>query len=300
MDAKHARAALAYGAAAQLLGGTRPALSLLRTLIAERAGVYYDDGKLDLLADKLAELVAARGLSSYLDYYYLLRYDSDERHWAELLDRIAVPETYFWRQPEQLLAVASALVPAHAAAHPGEPFRIWSAACCSGEEPLSIALALAEAGWLDRAPIEIVASDASQRLVARARQGVFGERSFRALPERLREKYFCRGPEGWRIDPRLLARVTWTTANLMLDDEVRPLAASHVIFCRNVFIYFSDDTIERVVARFAEHMRAPAHLFVGSSESLTRFATAFDLTEIADAFVYRRRADAPATSSARR
>src|SRR5436305_762249 len=144
-----------YGA--ELATVPQPTFSFLRDLIVQRTGVYFDEPKRDLLADKLAELVTANGLTSFLDYYYLLRYDADaERHWGLLMDRLAVPETFFWRQSEHLRTVATVVAPSHFAAHPGRPLRIWSAACCTGEEPVSLAIALAEAGLLSTWPIEIV------------------------------------------------------------------------------------------------------------------------------------------------
>jgi chemotaxis protein methyltransferase CheR len=282
----------------RLLGLSDPAFALLRDLIAQRTGMFYDEAKRDLLADRLAELVVARGLGSFLESYSLLRYDADaDRHWAELSDKLAVPETFFWRQPEQLEALARTLVPRHFAAPAAGPFRIWSAACCSGEEPLSIAIALDDAGWLDRAPIEIVASDASPALVERARRGLYGERSFRNLPEALREKYFRRVDGGWRPDPRLGERIRYTVANLLEPDEAGPLADSDVIFCRNVFIYFSDDGIRRAVRLFAERMRAGGHLFVSAAESLARHTSAFQLEEQGRAFVYVRRDGASSASA---
>jgi len=281
-----------------ILGLSADAFLLLRDLVLERTGLYFDDARRDLFADKLAELVVERGLGSFLDYYYLLRYDADaERHWLELRDRLAVPETYFWRQPEQIDALVRHVVPAHFAGRNAAPLRIWSAACCTGEEPLSIALALAEEGWLARAPIEIVASDGSPGLVERARRGVFRERAFRALPEPLRRRWFEPCDGGWRIDPELLGRVQWRTANLVDEAEVAPLANSPVIFCRNVFIYFSDDAVRRVTGLFYERMPAPGHLFLGASESLARLGTPFELREVGSAFTYVK--DAPAPTPAR-
>jgi chemotaxis protein methyltransferase CheR len=278
----------AFGYSAEVLGFSQSAFTLLRDMIADRAGVFYGDDKRDILTDKLSELVAARGMTSFLDYYYLLRYDADaQRHWAELMDRLAVPETYFWRQSEQILALANVVAPRHFERRPTAPLRIWSAACCTGEEPISIALALAEAGLLYRRPIEIVASDASPAMVERARRGLYGDRSFRSLPLHLRDRYFRRDEgAGWRVDPRLHGQVRWTTANLVEPADVRPLAAADVIFCRNVFIYFSDETIGHVARLFAEGLNDDGHLFLGASESLTRLATDFELGEVGGAFVY--------------
>src|SRR5689334_19216649 len=91
---------------------TDAAFVLLRDAIVQRTGILFDDGKRGVMADKLSELVAANGLTSFLDYYYLLRYDENaDAHWAALLDRLSVPETFFWRQSEQIEAVASVVAP---------------------------------------------------------------------------------------------------------------------------------------------------------------------------------------------
>jgi len=277
-----------YGAAPATRGA--PALNLLRDLIVQRTGVWYDDAKRELLEERVGELMAARGLPSLLDYYYLLRYDPDaDAVWRELMDRLAVPETYFWRQPEQFEALANEVVPRHLAAHPGRPLRIWSAACCSGEEPLSIAMALEEKGWFDRLPIEIVGSDASPALVARAQAGLYGDRSLRALSPARRARWFAREGERWRVDPTLHARVRWATANLLDEAEAGPLAAADVVFLRNVLIYFSDDAIRRVARTLAARMPRDGWLFLGASESLMRLATDFTMDEVGSAFAYVRK-----------
>jgi len=286
-----------YGATPQPRGA--PALNLLRDLIVQRTGVWYDDAKRDLLEERVGELVAARGLPSLLDYYYLLRYDPDaDAVWRELMDRLAVPETYFWRQPEQFEALAEVVVPRHLEAHPGRALRVWSAACCSGEEPLSIAMALEEGGWFDRLPIEIVGSDASPALVARARAGVYGDRSLRALSPARRARWFAREGERWRVDPGLHARVGWATANLLDEAEAGPLAAADVVFCRNVLIYFSDDAIRRVAALLAARMPRDGWLFLGASESFMRLATDFAMDEVGSAFAYVRKPAGDGGSSA--
>jgi chemotaxis protein methyltransferase CheR len=274
-----------YGADAQ--GFTEPVFRILRDLIADRTGVHFSDDKRDQLADKLSDLMSERGLASHLDYYYLLRYDAEaERHWSALVDRLAVPETFFWRQPEQILALANVIAPRHFARRGAGPLRIWSAACCTGEEPVSIAIALAEAGLLQRHPIEIVASDASAAMIARAQRGLYPERSFRALPAELRDRYFQRDGSAWRVDRAVHGGIRWATANLVIPAEVAPLARADVIFCRNVFIYFADETIAHVVRSFADGLAEDGHLFLGASESLARLDTDFELDQVAGAFVY--------------
>jgi chemotaxis protein methyltransferase CheR len=266
------------------------AFTILRDLIHERTGVHYENGQRDLLADKLAPRLLECGLGSFLEYYYLLKYDDTaDREWPRLQDALAVPETYFWREFDQVRALVEVIVPAHFAADARKPLRIWSAACSTGEEPLSILMALQEAGWLDRRPIEVRASDASSTAIARARQGTYRDRSFRALPAHLRAKYFTPGPVGSRIAPGLLARVNWRRANLLDEAEVGDLAEAEVIFCRNVFIYFSENAVRKTVQMFCRRMPTSAYLCTGSSESLLRVATDFELIDVARAFVYVKR-----------
>jgi chemotaxis protein methyltransferase CheR len=274
------------------LGVTGGADRLLRDLIHERTGLYFDNGKGDILTDKLSPLVIERGLTSLLDYYYLLKYDeTSQEEWRNVMNALSVPETYFWREMDQVRALVDVVVPSWFAAPGAGTLRIWSAACATGEEPLTIAMALSEAGWLGRAPIEIQASDASTTAVERARRGVYRERSFRNLSAGLRAKYFTRegATQTWRVSPDLHARVGWGVANLINEDEIAARADSHVIFCRNVFIYFSDRTIGHTVRTFAAHIRPPGYLFVAASESLLRLSADFELQEIGGAFVYVRR-----------
>lgn len=266
------------------------AFTILRDLIHERAGLYYDDGKRELLAHKLAGRVIERGFDSFLDYYYLLKYDAaaaDE--WDQVLDALTVRETFFWREMDAVHAVAEVLAPRWNASRPGEPLRIWSAACATGEEPLTLAMALREAGWLDRMPIEIYASDASPAALAAARNGVYRERSLRNLAPELRERYFAEVDGGWRIAPEIHGRVRWLRANLTDAADVANLGRAPIIFCRNVFLYFSPEAIRRTVDRFGELMPTPGFLFVGVSESLLRLTNAFELEEIGGAFVYVKR-----------
>lgn len=261
---------------------------ILRELIHDRAGLHFDEAKRELLAEKLAPLVCERGFSNFLDFYYLLKYGPNaEQEWPRVLDALSVPETYFWREMDQIQAFVTDLVPKYVAARRDRPLRIWCGACCTGEEPLTILMALAEAGWLSQLTIELKASDASAAAIAKARTGIYRERSFRALPVALREKYFTPIAGGWQIDPALHRRVEWSTANLMSGSEIASLASSPFIFCRNVFIYFSPEAIGCTVGRFAKLMERPGYLFIGAAESLLKITDEFELEQINNAFAYK-------------
>jgi chemotaxis protein methyltransferase CheR len=271
------------------LGLPDSAFGLLRDLIHERTGLFYDSSKGEMLTDKLSPLVINRGFSSFLDYYYLLKYDAEAGdEWKKVIDALSVQETYFWREIDHVRAIVDVLVPRHYSTPRAGPLRIWSAACATGEEPLTIAMALMEKGWFDR-QIEIYASDASPAAIEKARLGAYRERSFRNLPPVLRDKYFTETGRGWRVVPELHSRIRWAVANLTVEQELARLATAPIILCRNVFIYFSPESIRKTVGIFWRLMPAGGHLFVGSAESLLRLNTDFDFQEIGGAFVYVKR-----------
>ena len=230
-----------------------PTFSLLRTLIHEHLGLHYDDGKREILADKLSPLVVESGFDSFLDYYYLLKYDAEAHvHWDRVMDALSVQETYFWREIDQVTALVDHILPEYAAKHSKKNLSIWSAACASGEEPLTLAMALHERGLLDRHKIDIHASDASPRALVKARAGCYGERAFRNLAPKLKDRYFTARSGKDCILPRLHGNVRWHKANLLQHEEIAPLAKSPFIFCRNVFIYFSERSIKKTVDFFSQ------------------------------------------------
>jgi chemotaxis protein methyltransferase CheR len=274
--------------------------TLLRDLIHEHTGTFFEEERLAMMLDKLAPLACQQECQSFLDYYYLLKLDGQTNgEWARVMDALSVQETYFWREMDQIQALVNTLVPAWFD-HQRGPLRIWSAACATGEEPFSIAIALEEAGWLQQGKIEIIASDASGAALEKARRGVYRERSFRNLPLPLRAKYFQSVPQGgWCIKPEMLVRVRFHRANLVVPSEIASLATAPIVFCKNVFIYFSRDAIRRTVCSFARHMPAGSHLFVGASESLLYLTDDFSLQELGGAFVYvKKSSPAPGTHKA--
>ena len=274
--------------------------TLLRDLVHEYTGTFFDNSRLEALLDKLEPLAKERQCASFLDYYYLLKFEGESSgEWQRVMDVLSVQETYFWREMDQIRALVDVLVPAWFARNRGR-LRIWSAACATGEEPFTIAMALQEAGWFERAPIEIVASDASVTALDKARRGIFRERSFRCLPDALRAKYFQGVPQGWCIAPEMLVRVRFQRANLVAAQEIDAFARSPIIFCRNVFIYFSPAAITRTLQYLAERMPEVSHLFVGVSESLLRLTTQFELEEIGKAFVYVKKPQAASAAGGRR
>ncbi len=263
-----------------------PVLTILQALIEERTGLHYRAGDVDLLEQKLVLRAQEAGFDSLLDYYYFLRYDStSSAEMDALTEALVVGETYFFRELEQLEVLVRRLV--RPLVETGARPRVWSAACASGEEPLSLAMLLAEEGLLGR--VDLVASDISAAALARAQRGLFGPRSLREPVPPLAARWLTPADRGWRVAPELLAAVSWRRANLRDPGAVRELGAFDYILCRNVLIYFADATSKRVIDSLAEALRPGGALFVGVSESILRLGTSLECEEHEDVFLYRRR-----------
>jgi len=262
---------------------------LFGDLVHGAAGIVFDAARLSLLVDRVVPLARNAGCRSLLEYYFQVRYnDPQRREWQRVIDAITVQESYFWREAAQFDALALRVVPRLAAGLRG-PLRIWSAGCAAGEEPLSIAIALQEAGWFDRIPIEIIATDVSESALARASAGWYRPRAFRDLPETLRERHFDAAGGGFQVRGAIRERVRYGSLNLADPTAASAVAPVHVVFCRNVFIYFSEETMRRAIAAIAAAIRPRGVLFTGSADAVLRVTDAFDLEEHGSALAYARR-----------
>jgi len=273
----------------ETLGIPPAGLPVLLELVHERTGLFFDNGRSDLFAERMAPLVVERGFRSFLDLYYLLKYDDAgaQQGWRRVLDALSVPETYFWREIDQIQAMAQHVIPALLRAAPLTPLRIWSVPCASGEEPLTIAMVLEEARLFEQGRIEIHGSDGSTAAILRARAGRYRDRAFRTLPTALRDKYFEAAGDAWVPRPLLASRISsWSVANLLTESDIAARAGARVVFCRNVFIYFSASALQRAIGYLERWTPTPAYLGLGASESLLKISTAFQLEEIGGAFIY--------------
>lgn len=261
--------------------------AILAHLVEERVGLHYRLEDADVFASKVLERIREAGFESPLDYYYRLRYDDDRAELAALVDALVVGETYFFREVDALRAAIEHVV-RPAIAERGEA-RIWSAACATGEEPLSLAMLLSEAGLLDRCVIR--ATDVSTRALARAQAGRYGRRSFRVIDANaelasLAASFVTRDGETSVVSPGVVSRIDYRSGNLMDALSTADESTFDLVLCRNALIYFSDENVLRVVRELARALRADGRLLVGTSESLLRFATSLRCEERKGSFFY--------------
>jgi chemotaxis protein methyltransferase CheR len=265
---------------------TPPLFAIFTSLIEERVGLCYTLQDAEILTFKLSTRALELGFDSLLDYYYHLRYDAgSEGEFEALVNALVVNETFFFRELGPLRVLVSEYVAPCIRA--GKRPRIWCAACSTGEEPLTLAMLLEQAGLLDN--VELIATDVSSNALRRARSGEYGRRSLRqvAAPD-LAEKWLGVSEQGVSVAPALLAAVSFRQLNLLDRDGVQALGPIDFILCRNVLIYFRDATAIRVVEQLARQLRPEGVLVVGISESLLRFGTALACEENGGVFLYRK------------
>ncbi|MEI9948780.1 MAG: protein-glutamate O-methyltransferase CheR [Pseudomonadota bacterium] len=259
--------------------------AILSALIEEQTGLHYDMQERELLAERVSGRAAERGFESLLDYYYFLRYDAGaEAELALLAEALVVNETYFFRELAQLKVLVNELVPSILAR--GVKPRIWCAACATGEEPLTLAMLLDEAGLLGQ--VGLVASDISARALAHAQAGIYRRRSLRALPPGVVGRWLEGDENGMRVAPHLARAIDWRRINLIDQRDLSELEPFDIIICRNVLIYFRDQTIEKLLDRLWHKLTSEGQLLVGASESLLRFKVAFACEEQQGSFFYRK------------
>lgn len=258
--------------------------AILSALVEERTGLHYAPEDRELFAERLTPRALERGFDSLLDYYYFLRYDPEaEFEFALLVESLVVHETYFFREAAPLRLLVDEFLPALVAR--GERPRVWCAACSTGEEPLTLAMLLDERGLSEK--VSVIASDISERALRHARAGLYGRRSLRALPSGVMGRWLEPAGQGTRVASRIRESIGWYRINLIDAERVAALGRFDVILCRNVLIYFRDETIRRVVANISKALTPSGRLFVGTSESLLRLDCSLTCEEQAGVFFYK-------------
>jgi len=252
----------------------------LRDLVYDRFGINLTDRKRTLLVGRLQQVIRNHELDSFEAYHDRVTADESGTLLDELVNRVSTNFTYFWREPDHFEHLRDEVLPDlmdSLRAAGSYDLRLWCAAAATGEEPCVLAMMLREALAHDRSRWKagLLATDISQRALDVARRGVYPDRALDKLPKALLGRY-CRrtDTETWTVDPGLVADVTYRRFNLM--NELPFKAPFHVIFCRNVMIYFDQPTRADLVRRMYDFVVPGGYLYVGHSESLGRVDCPFD------------------------
>jgi len=211
------------------------------------------------------------------------------RELEEAVDRVAVNETYFFREDYQLRAFSDEILPA-IRREPGRPRRlsIWSAGCSTGEEPYTISMLILEDGGFADWDVRIVGSDISRRALRAASLGRYRDGAFRATSSERRRRFFRADGAEWEVAEPVRAPVAFARRNLLDLSPLDVVGEVDVLFCRNVLIYFDTPVRERVIAGFWEQLAPGGWLLLGHAETLLTMSTAFELVQLRNDTVYRK------------
>ncbi|MDF3001780.1 MAG: methyltransferase, CheR-type [Bacillota bacterium] len=235
-------------------------------------GIYFKDEKKTLIEGRLGHKLATLNFASLTEYMNYVRADKTGQAMADMLDRITTNHTFFLREPEHFYYFRDVVLPYLIQTVKDRDLRIWSAACSSGEEPYTLAMILDEyfgaekAGW----DTKILATDLSQGILTAARAGIYSKDKIVDLPESWKRRNFrTTEDDRYLLTEKIRNEVIFSKLNLM--DETFPFKRKmHVIFCRNVMIYFDNDTKDRLAERLYDATEPGGFLFIGHSESLNR------------------------------
>lgn len=253
-----------------------------------RSGLVLNADQAYLIETRLGPIARRENLGSVSELAAAARLRRDERLTWQISDALLTNETSFFRDRTPFRTLRDTIIPELQRMRGTEKIRIWCAACSTGQEPFSIAMMVDEMRAEGRgADIEIIATDISERVLEKARAGLYSQFEVqRGLPIQMLLRHFEKTGEAWRIADRIRAMVRFQRFNLL--DDLRPLGKFDVILCRNVLSYFDPATKHAVLEKLAAQMNDQAVLVLGAGETTANVTETFTATGAGRGFHARR------------
>jgi chemotaxis protein methyltransferase CheR len=248
----------------------------IRKLLKERSGLMLSAEKQYLVESRLMPVAQRNRIANLFELANRLRAGTDEALIAQVVEAMTTNETFFFRDRIPFEHIRTTILPALMASRERyKRIRIWCAAASTGQEPYSLAMAIKEMGpALDNFRIEIVATDISREVLAKAEAGFYSQFEVqRGLPIQLLLKYFTQHGDLWQIAPEIRAMVQYRPFNLLSDFS--RLGVFDLVICRNVLIYFDQPTKSDVLDRLARVVPQDGFLILGAAETTVGLTQAF-------------------------
>ena len=241
---------------------------LLSKILKDRSGLVLSEDKVYLLESRLTPIARKKGMETLDDLINEIRLRRKEDLLSEITDAMTTNESFFFRDNTPFDLFKEDVLPDLLKSRATKRLRIWCAAASTGQEPYSLAIILKEmAAQLNGWTIEIVGTDLSQDVLNKAKAGVYSQFEVqRGLPIKLLMKYFTQAGEMWQISEDIRKMVTYRPFNLL--DNFNLLGTFDVIFCRNVLMYFHQDTKADVLNRMRSQLPDDGTLFLGAAETV--------------------------------
>lgn len=266
---------------------TKKEFNQLTTFIKESYGINLKPEKESLVISRLQNELIQKGFKDFSEYYSYVISDTTGVAVSGLLDKITTNHTFFMREAEHFSYFREVVLPYLATSITDRDLRIWCAGCSSGEEPYTLAMILDEYFGKEKLywDTKVLATDISSKVLEEARKGIYSNKAIGSLPAKWRLSYTTKlNNEASIFIDRLRNEVIFRKFNLM--ENVFPFRKKfHVIFCRNVMIYFDNETKNNLVNKYYDLLEPGGYLFIGHSESLNRDETRFKYIQPA---VYRK------------
>ncbi len=261
-----------------------------REFFYRKTGIQFEPTKRYFVDKRLVERIELTGSETFRSYFTKLRFEASGEELQHLTNLMTVNETYFFREEYQFQCLVNSILPdITSRKSDSNPIRIWVIPSSSGEEPYSIAIYLLEywAG-INNWDIEIISSDIDTKILAKARKGLYSQRSVQHLPEMLLRKYFKRDGGDYQICDDLRGAVEFTRVNLSERADTRAYRDFDVVFCRNLLIYFDDVSRKTAAETFYDAMKPGGYICLGHSESMSRCSSLYKVRKFPEAIVYQK------------
>jgi chemotaxis protein methyltransferase CheR len=248
----------------------------LRKLLKERSGLVLSSDKQYLVESRLLPIARKSGLTGLGELVQKIKTPGTEALIVEVVEAMTTNESFFFRDKIPFDHFRDAIMPSLVAARAKQRrVRIWCAAASTGQEPYSLAMCLKEmAGQISGWRVEIIATDLSQEVLEKAKAGIYSQFEVqRGLPIQLLVKYFTQIGETWQIAPEIRSMVQYRPFNLLSD--FGQLGIFDVVYCRNVLIYFDQQTKVDVLERIARIAEPDGFLVLGAAETVVGLTEAF-------------------------
>jgi len=251
-----------------------PALVKIRDLIYRISGIFHPDTKFYLLAGRCQRRMEALRTGSFADYFeHLTTRPNRDAEMRSLLNEITIGETYFFRSQASLDALSKIVLPKIVALPSKQGFkklRVWSAGCSTGEEPYTLSILLLEqlSQKFNDWSFEIVATDLNDNSILKCREGLYGEYAVRNLSPQMRERYFAKERNLYRLKDEVRANVKFDRLNLQDQSKMLFMKGFDLILCCNVLIYFDGVAKKRTIDHFFNGLIPGGYLFLGECETL--------------------------------
>lgn len=212
---------------------------------------------------RIDTLISKNSITSYKDYVALIKKDKDK--FEQFVNFLTINVSEFYRNPEQWGILDKEVFPALIQKF-GKNLKIWSAACSTGDEPYSLVMALSKHMPLNQ--IKILATDIDKQVLDKARMGLYNEKSIASVPPEFKKKYFTQVGNSWKVADEIKRQVEFKEHNLLKDAYP---TGCHLIVCRNVLIYFTEDAKEEIYRKFNSALTKDGILFIGSTEQIMNY-----------------------------